>query len=188
MIRNAVSDVDSLAARISALPVGSPVGWFLDVDGVLNLEAGAAGISDWPTYRSAVVETCAGESVRLTWAPDLVDCLNLLVSLGHVEIRWLTSWRMDAPLSVAAALGLHVGHRVICPRSEDTGWWKLLAVQETVGDEFFVWTDDYLSDAAVCLDGALLVAPHPAHGLTPGELHRIVEAIGSQRRWAMRCR
>lgn len=110
------------------------------------------------------------------------DCLNLLVSLCHVEIRWLTSWLLDAPLSVAAALGLRVGHRVICPGSDDTGWWKLLAVQETVGDEFFVWTDDHLDDEAVSLDGALLVSPHPAHGLTPGELHRIVAAIDSQRR------
>ena len=51
----------------------------------------------------------------------------------------------------------------------------------TVGDEFFVWTDDYLSEAAVSLDGALLVSPHPTRGLTPGDVHRIVGVIANQR-------
>jgi hypothetical protein len=181
MSRNAVADVDRLFSRILTVSAGPPVPWFLDVDGVLNLETGTAGISDWPTYQSAVVETSTGESVRLAWAPDLVDCLNLLVSLGQVEIRWLTSWRLDAPLIAATALGLRVGHRVLCPGSDDNGWWKLPAVQETVADEFLIWTDDHLSDEAVGLGRALLVSPHPAHGLTPGDLDRIIEAIENRR-------
>lgn len=144
-------DTDALFARILVLRPGRSIPWFLDVDGVLNLEAGAGGLDDWPAYRSETVGTTRGEQVTITWAPALVDCLNLLTSLGHVDVRWLTSWGIDAPVVLAPALGLHVGRHVLHPGPDDgdSRWWKLLAVRSsTPAEPFFVWTDDHLADEA----------------------------------------
>ena len=53
--------LDTLHAAILALPPGPLVTWFLDVDGVLNLQDGEpAPPRDWPAYRRAVVGTRPG--------------------------------------------------------------------------------------------------------------------------------
>ena len=186
------ADVDVLQARILALPRGPAVPWFLDVDGVLNLEDRMPDRSgDWPSYRRELVHTSKQLAVPFTWSPELVDCLNLLAHREQVEVRWLTSWDLDAPLCAAPAIGLEVGRRIAEQQvSDETLWWKLHVIKRVAKDlDFCVWTDDYIDEeigtgVVHTMTGGKVFAlsPDGRRGLTPRHLHLIIDAIAERRR------
>lgn len=184
-------DVDVLHARILALPQGPRVPWFLDVDGVLNLEGGIPTRSGaWPTYRRRLVQTHRQLAVPFTWSPEFVDCLNLLVQREQVEVRWLTSWGLDAPLCAAPIIGLRAGRRIAeVNQPAEPPWWKLTVIQQFAEhSDFCVWTDDYIDEAVgtsavtVLTGGRVLaVCPDATLGLTPQHLQLIIDAIAERR-------
>jgi hypothetical protein len=185
-----MTDVDRLYARVLALPRGPRVPWFLDVDGVLNIDGPAPPLNDWPSYRHGLVSTSRETAVPFVWAPDVIDCINLLVRRGQVQVRWLTSWQLDAPLCAAPMIGLNAGRLVADPDDvDDARWWKLRVVQRFAeAGDFGVWTDDYLDEALgtaavqrMTGGKVLAVCPDGRRGLTPQHLHRIVDAIAALR-------
>jgi hypothetical protein len=184
-------DVDALHARILHLPPGPRVPWFLDVDGVLNIETGVpSGPGAWPTYQHTTLATSRQPNVSFTWSPHLIDCLNLLVARRQIQVHWLTSWDLDAPLCAAPAIGLHAGH-VVARDVDDIGteWWKLRVIRQFVTtSDFYIWTDDYINDATstatvhTITDGkAFTVCPDPGTGLSPEQLNLIITAIAQRR-------
>ncbi len=190
-------DVDTLHAGILALAPGPAVPWFLDVDGVLNVEAVTpGGPAGWPSYRQTMVSTSRDPQVPFVWSPDLADCLNLLVARQQVQVHWLTSWDSDAPRCAAPAIGLRVGQQVARDKTDDdercrTDWWKLRILQSFASTcDFSIWTDDYIDEAALAggsqaLPSANVLAVCPDHtrGLLPEHLVLIIAAIADRRAW-----
>ena len=188
----AVTDVDLLHTRILALAPGFAVPWFLDVDGVLNIETGVPhGPQAWPSYRRVMVATSRDPAVPFTWSPDLIDCLNLLITRGQVQVHWLTSWDSDAPLCAAPAIGLMAGQigarETSAGLTGHEGWWKLQVVRSCQGGPV-IWTDDYIDEASQAepaswpLDATVFsVSPDSAIGLLPGHLDLIITAIADWR-------
>ncbi len=184
--------VNDLKRRIQALSVTDvPVlPWFLDVDGVLNvIGPRPAGPEDWPHYERGPVSSGDGLAFPFVWAPDLIDCMNLLAAGGHVSVRWLTTWEYDAPTCVAPVLGLRVGHWIA--ETDDMPyiltWWKLRAIRNHMFDDPgpFIWTEDEIKHHhearqhvdMMPRDQALVIQPSPKKGLTPEHISLIVDFI-----------
>lgn len=163
---------------------GTSIPWFLDVDGVL---VGDRQWS-WPHY-STVVITSDYMGHRVLFAPDLIECLNLMAAQQLIRVRWLTTWEYEAVEKVAPALGLRVGGWVAGIDDDPHGqtWWKLHTIQEYLDDEghWFIWTDDdihrYL-EARRFVDFlppgiGLAIEPDSRDGLTPEHIEQILDRL-----------
>lgn len=178
---------EHLERRIAARPAAAAphAVWLLDVDGVLNALGGRPG---WPGRARAELRTFGGGVTELHYAPALMRVLTLLHHRRLVEFRWLTTWEEDAPGVFAPLVGLDVGARIAGRADDDEPWWKLRAFRSTcAGDApFVVWTEDELPDhpevAEAVTDAeragrALVLAPSPATGLTPGDIETVLDAL-----------
>ena len=174
-----------------------PTAWFfIDVDGVLNA-VGEAPLGD----HRLVVQVENPEGVfAIRYDPRVVDRLNAVTRAGLVQLIWLTTWSRAARDSLAPAIGLDPGGRVLAapgdpglarhPYDFHRPWWKLallLGVIEDDPDRPIVWVDDDLDDATKARfpglhpGRSLLLTPDPGVGLTLEDLDR-VEAFCTARR------
>lgn len=181
-------------AAVSSDP---PTAWFfIDVDGVLNA-VGEVPQGD----RRLVVQVENSEGLfAIRYDPRVVDRLNALTRDGLVQLIWLTTWARAARDSLAPAIGLDPGGRVLAdlaapdlarhPYDPHRPWWKLallLGVIEDDPDRPVVWVDDDLDVATkerfpdLHPGRSLLVTPDPGVGLTLEDLDR-VEAFCTARR------
>jgi hypothetical protein len=150
---------------------------YLDVDGVLN-----AWYADhmWGALKEGV-----GGVYTIKWAPAMVEELNKL----DVDLVWLTTWRDEAPETIAPLLGVKLPSRVLHPLSGVTTfpsmWWKFEAVRhdQEQNPGRFLWFDDELEIHHVIYaqktNGLALPVDHNL-GITPGqiELAKVFIATG----------
>src|SRR5665648_1116247 len=126
------------AAVSSDLP---SVWLFIDVDGVLNA-VGEAPLDD----HRLVVQVENGLSVfPIRYDPRVVDRLNALTRDGLVQLIWLTTWARAARDSLAPAIGLDPGGRVLAdlaapdlarhPYDPHRPWWKLALLLGVIEDD-----------------------------------------------------
>lgn len=157
----------------------------LDVDGVLNPYAMHGSTPE--SFQDFSVHEARGFELRLSPAMG-----RSLVRL-QAELCWATTWADTVDRDVAPYCDLPPGLRVAARPPEEPAAlltnWKLVQVRRLVeaSRRPFVWVDDDALDwagpdgvdarswAAGCPVPHLLVAPHPATGLTP----RQVEEIGA---------
>jgi len=169
---------------------------FIDVDGVLNA-VGEAPLDD----HRLVVQVENGLSVfPIRYDPRVVDRLNALTRDGLVQLIWLTTWARAARDSLAPAIGLDPGGRVLAdpgdpelarhPYDPHRPWWKLALLLEAIEDDPdqpVAWCDDDLDEgtkgrfADLHPGPSLLITPDPGVGLTLEDLDRI-EALSCGRR------
>ena len=169
---------------------------FIDVDGVLNA-VGEAPLDD----HRLVVQVENGLSVfPIRYDPRVVDRLNALTRDGLVQLIWLTTWARAARDSLAPAIGLDPGGRVLAdpgdpelarhPYDPHRPWWKLALLLEAIEDDPdrpVVWVDDDLDDATKARfvnlhpGRSLLLTPDPGVALTLEDLDRL-EAFCTARR------
>lgn len=161
--------------------------WFLDVDGVLNID------TDAPLDGTeAVGLVVRGWPVTIRYRPAVVSRINALHRSGLLEVVWLTTWRQDAvevlspaigldPFSVAdeptegPSLAAHPGNPL------ELTWWKSAAAQVHLTRRHqpgFIWTDDELDVGRAEVQSwapgrKLLLAPDPQLGLTAADLDSI---------------
>lgn len=146
---------------------------FMDVDGCLN----ARSPFGWGARRTAVVTDTAGDRIRITWAPRLVEQLAAL----DVDLVFVTTWLEDATGVLADAIGWGSHARVLRPPAGLT-WpsigWKAdaVAADQMVNPSPFIWVDDELSDRHRNLwPDAMLISPFDHIGLTPAHLEQMRE-------------
>jgi hypothetical protein len=158
--------------------------------GVLNVIGRAPhSPGDWPRYNRKAVHDGDWMAWPFCYSPDLMDLINLLVFLNHVQIRWLTTWEQDAYKSVAPQLGLRVGQLlggIDCGAAE-IGWWKLRVIQEhnAAVRGPFIWTEDEIKQNmharlfvnALPDEAALIVMCDERKGLMPADVGSILDFL-----------
>jgi hypothetical protein len=168
----------------------APIPWFMDLDGVLNV-IGRRPTVGWQWYERVAVMTDEDAAVPVVYAPMLIECLNEMAACELIEVHWLTTWEWRAPRRFAPSVGLQVGQRVIeDPTGISSFGWKLAAVLKRQvlpsdpGWSPFVWTDDQIGaddDAHELMrlsrEQAVVISPDEEHGLTPGNVSEILNAI-----------
>lgn len=177
---------------------------YLDVDGVLNALAPhkkwgedifkngrAEARHDFFGNAVALEEDSWGglrdhPSFPMRWSEGLIDALNEL----DVELVWLTTWRQDAPGSVAPLMGIKHEGRVLHPLSGETTFpsigWKFDALMKDLEEntvDAFIWADDEIYDLPGVAHYALaalnediphvLVAPDSTFGITPEDVSKM---------------
>jgi len=180
---------EELAAWVSALAptrVGRaalrrPPVWLLDVDGVINVARPAWHAQ--PRHQHAW-SPADQVSYPMRWAPELIDRLRSLHADGKVELRWCTTWCLDADV-LEELWELPRLDRALdadpMPRGADCWPLKLAAAQEVLAEgRRLIWTDDDAlpkpgptRDELTAGGLALLLAPKPNRGLRPEDLDRI---------------
>jgi len=170
---------------------GPPV-WLLDVDGVVNAIAGKGDPNVWPraTWRQSVVE-----DVQVLWSEVVADYLRSVHQRGLAEIRWHTTWQLNAPEQLAPAVGLPEWPIAESPEwlrlsGDGRRWWKTPAADRVVHAEGrrLIWTDDDIASEmrwpgseihdALLGGDVLTVSPPSAVGLTRRNLRAIDAFLG----------
>jgi hypothetical protein len=159
--------------------VGRMPVWLLDVDGVVNVRR--------PTWGPDLCRGIAhsdGVDWPIRWAPALIARIRHLHGSGVVEVRWCTTWCMDADelerLFGLPALGRALGADDL-DGTEATDARKLAAARRVLAaGRRLVWTDDTavprsgpLFDELTRGGRALLIRPHSRRGLRPADINRI---------------
>lgn len=178
--------------RIRALDTGSrtPLTWFLDIDGVVNVIGGTPH-PEWPRYDNTHV-VFDSLAMPICWAPDLVNLMNLMHKLQVISFRWLTTWEHEGPRAFAPAVGLNIGTWVAADSlNRGMTWWKLDAIVDHLAesDQMFIWTDDHISrhhHARQVIDmltpgRAFTLCPDGREGITPQDFNLILTAIEQTR-------
>jgi hypothetical protein len=138
-----------------------------------------------------------GISYPILAAQPVLDFIRDVAASGAADVRWHTTWRHDAVVHLAPALGLPALALEDAPEFDAarhgpsgylgayTGWrwWKLPAARRAIAaGRVLVWTDDDLARTSVRgeiaeepipADTTLLIAPRPDVGLTPRHLRTI---------------
>jgi hypothetical protein len=168
-------------SRVGRAALRRPPVWLLDVDGVLN--ASRPAWSATPRHRSVWSHTDQA-SYPLRWAPELIARIRALHVEGRAEVRWCTTWCLDAD-ELEHLWGLPELERALTadPMPRGSACWPLkLAAARAVLDDGrrLIWTDDDAlpkpgpeRDELTANGLALLIAPRPHRGLTPADLDRI---------------
>lgn len=158
----------------------------LDVDGVVN------SLDELRPDDHRQVEKVKNTQGEFTvrFDPRVVDGLNALTRAGLVELRWVTTWGVDARDALAPAIGLDPGSQVSPdphdprlarhPYDPAAVWWKLHLVLASVADDPtrpVVWVDDDLDDGTKARLPTLHPGPSllitPEEGLSLDELARV---------------
>lgn len=184
-----------------------PPAWLLDVDGVVNALAPDAPPDAWPreAWVQEMVRADVPDRGVLTLpvlaARPVLEFITRVYESGAAEIRWHSTWRASAVTALAPALGLPPIPVSIAPEwaASAAMWWKIPAARRIAETgQRLLWTDDQLPDyrtgplpragdppssaaELAALDrwaGALLLAPDPRVGLSPGDLDRIAAFLG----------
>ncbi len=160
---------------------------YFDIDGVLNLygpdpRPAAPGDADlWDSYN--------GQSMMLTYSPDMVARLNEILARAGVTPYWLTTWENEA-----GWFGEHIGLAGAkewpwLPAAGQTPsgeWQKFSSIRRhlrSTRPELAIWLDDDLAtqDAArrwAARSGCVHAhAPQSRVGLRPSEVDRIEELV-----------
>jgi len=163
------------------LSVSNPL-ILIDFDGVFNivniLEEVSNGWDDVAEF--AVTENRERPDVLLS--PSVVDFFNRIVSLGVVDVEWLTTWkerttRFPATIGIAE-LPWHDSYK----NYRANPWWKLVAIQSICTADParpILWVDDdlaYAKDVAKWLPSAPqveILSPDTYKGLIREDLHKI---------------
>jgi len=184
--------LDSILSARPTSPAGdsdaeAPPVWFLDVDGVLNID------TDAPLDGTEAVELVVrGWPVTIRYRPAVVSRINALHSSGLLEVVWLTTWRQDAVDVLSPTIGLDRfsvadepsgGPSLAAHPGNALGltWWKSAASQAHLKQRRrseFIWTDDELALGRAEVDSwapsrTLLLPTDPLVGLTAAELDSI---------------
>lgn len=149
----------------------------LDVDGVLN------ALSHQQQYR-AIWVPARDREWKIRYSIKVIDRITALSE--QVDIKWCTTWEMDAVHSLAPYLklpefgivekfGTYDKDSWDCL---DDGWWKYTRfVKECRDGKRVVWLDDDISDAILQQfpesEDELLIRPNSNSGLTLKDLDRI---------------
>ncbi|MDG4768207.1 hypothetical protein O7632_29570 [Solwaraspora sp. WMMD406] len=151
--------------------------WLLDVDGVVNVTRPGWGAAP----RNGTAHVGAVE-YRLRWAPALIDRIRSMHRAGAVEIRWCSTWCVEAD-QVERLFGLpRLGRSWTHEMSTSTAAVaKLAAAREVVAQgQPLIWTDDAetptsgpVHEELTASGRALLIAPLPNRGLQPEHLDQI---------------
>ncbi|AGZ43428.1 hypothetical protein [Actinoplanes friuliensis] len=170
------------------IDVEKPV-WLLDVDGVINTTRPGWGGSP---QRSLVWSGADNTSYLMRWAPGLIDRIRALVLEDKVEIRWCTTWCLEAD-RLERLWSLPAFARTLdndpMPRGPDCWPLKLAAAWSVLAEgRRLIWTDDEAlpppgSDRdELTVDGrALLIAPRSNRGLQPEDLDLIAKFAEGRR-------
>ncbi|MFV2009252.1 MULTISPECIES: hypothetical protein [unclassified Micromonospora] len=157
--------------------------WVLDVDGVVNVTRPGWGAA--PCNGTAHV---GAVEYRLRWAPALIDRIRAMHRAGAVEIRWCSTWCVEAD-QVERLFGLpRLGRSWTHEMSTSTAAGaKLGAAREVVAQgRPLIWTDDAetptsgpVYEELTASGRALLIAPLPNRGLQPAHLDQIEAFVAS---------
>jgi hypothetical protein len=177
--------------------------WLLDIDGVVNALSRRAPSAPWPagSWEQHVVRIEVPDRGMLTLpilaARPVLEFITDVVESGAAEVRWHSTWGQSAITTLGPALGLPPIELSVAPEWADSAamWWKIPAARHLAeSGRRLVWTDDqlplYRTDrlgagelaALEAWDGALLLAPDPAAGLSPDDLARIAGFLGVERK------
>jgi hypothetical protein len=157
--------------------MAAPV-WLLDVDGVVNATKPGWHAAPARAWVYSTVDRC---EYRLRWAPALVQRLRALHVAGTVEIRWCTTWCLEAATLERLWHLPRLDRALTCepmPRGSAAHPLKLAAARRVLAaDRVLIWTDDAavpgpgpLHDELTNGGRALLIAPSARRGLTPQHL------------------
>jgi hypothetical protein len=163
-----------------------PPVWLLDLDDTV--------FADYPRWSAAPFRATlyADRELKVRWAPGLLRRIRQLHADRSVELRWCTSWCPWAYV-VEAALLLPELPRALTdaqcagsPSQIDAA--KVAAAREVLASgRRLIWTDDSavprfgpLHEELTADGRALLIAPPPKTGLSPGHMDRI-EAFAASR-------
>lgn len=162
---------------------------YLDIDGVLNAnfngtkwgeDTRMAGVAE-PKFDAYGGPVGIRHRFNMLWNAGLIEALNAL----DVDLAWLTTWREDAPVTVAPLMGVDLDGRVLHPETGETTfpsiYWKVESLLDDLHHrkaERFIWIDDEIdpSIAKTVNDlhpQGLLISPDPNWGITPGDIERI---------------
>lgn len=153
--------------------------WLLDVDGVIN-----ARRPTWGAQLSRGTARSEGVDWPMRWAPALIARIRQLHRDHVVEVRWCTTWCLDAD-AIERLFGLPVLGRALGTADldgvEETDVRKAAAARRVVAHGHrLVWTDDTavprsgpLCDELTRGGNGLLIRPHPRRGLRPRDVDRI---------------
>jgi hypothetical protein len=167
-------------------PVGRVPVWLLDVDGVINVRRPV-----WGAELCRGIARSEGIDWPMRWAPALVGRVRQLHSGGLVEVRWCSTWCVDAD-ELERLFGLPALGRALdavdLDGAEETDVRKLAAARRVLADGHrLVWTDDtavprsgLLFDELTSGGNGLLIRPHARRGLRPRDVDRI-EAFARRR-------
>jgi len=166
--------------------------WLLDLDGVINAcprnpdpPPGIWQRSEWVSVE--VGNRHSNTSWPILASSAVIDFIRNVHETGLAEIRWHSTWQDEAN-KVGVALGLPEFEVEYAPEVNEaprpgSWWWNLPAAQRALARSggHLVWTDDDACHPDLSKDerklfrnsGALIVAPNPAQGLAPANLHRI---------------
>lgn len=186
---------------------------YLDVDGVLNAipylsdddvigndpiitaqvqeRAAEVGKTAYDDYRADWVN-----GYKITWSPTVIAAVKRWATIA--DMRWLTTWRDDAPGLLGplfelpefpAAYPPNVSTGVLgLDRENRFRWWKLdvVKLQWNVNPGPFVWIDDDLSFEAgaeawaqsIDTDSRLAINPEPYVGLSKEDVREVDAFLG----------
>lgn len=126
--------------------------WFLDIDGVVNVLKWKTTSNKKPAYLN-LWETWEETTILgypILFSPELIKELNELSH--HVQFKWLTTWKHDAPKHFAPQVGLNNFEVAVADGSEYPNahlfqgeyWWKMNAVINSLNTEGapVIWSDD----------------------------------------------
>jgi hypothetical protein len=171
---------------VSALGLSMKPILLLDVDGVLNpISFSSTDSFDWKfeaPFRSS--EESGG------WTLNLSKEMGQAIQSLDCEIRWLTTWILDADFAnaeIGSALGWE--RLALCPfvKHKSDPWWKPRAVKDLLqhpGPKV-VWADDdiniflqFFEDDELDPHNRLLaICPDPTVGLTKDDIDTIKEFL-----------
>lgn len=167
--------------RVGRAALRRPPVWLLDVDGVVNV---ARPVWHEQPQHQHVWSPTDQVAYQMRWAPELIDRVRSLHVDGKVELRWCTTWCLDADV-LEELWDLPRLERSLTadpmPRGADCWPLKLAAAQGVLADgRRLIWTDDDalpkpgpVRDELLAGGLALLLAPKPHRGLRPEDLDRI---------------
>jgi hypothetical protein len=159
---------------------------YLDVDGVINARYADRA---WDGIIHKGNATAEGYSYRILWSPTMLTALSEL----DLEIVWATTWRNDAPASLARILNFGKDFRVLHPDLDPSARstfpsieWKLRSI---VADQErdpspFVWLDDeidHTESRVASAAGGLALGVDSNFGVGPAHIAVISSYIEAHR-------
>jgi hypothetical protein len=150
--------------------------WLLDVDGVINVTRPGWGTA--PIRRNVFA---GGRDWRISFSGKLIMMIRHMITMGHVEIRWCSTWCGDTE-QLEKVLGLpHLESAFPAPAGQRIGELKIQAARGVLAQgRPLIWTDDTevpesgpLFDELTIAGSSLLIRPIERRGLTPDNMHAI---------------
>ena len=155
---------------------------YLDVDGVINAWWAK---EVWPTQNQGDAVADNG-TWTIKWSPEMIAELEAM----DFDLVWTTTWRQQAPASIAPLIGYGRTARWLDPTvntrlMHSSIQWKRIAVAEDQANDPspFIWIDDEILayDSSWALDhGGYAFAPHDRFGISPKAIEKMKRYIAAK--------